>query len=437
RAFLQAARRMEERGNLDGALELYRQALELAQSDPALGSMAREIELTIQEVERQRRAAAVPVRPVVPAAPEVRVVQPVQPLTAKEVWPVAPVRPPFAEEVRPQRKRGWVWVVGLAGLVGLLMLAAAGFGLWVWNAQQQELARQAALATAVASGYATAQALEVAEARTHATATAQALEMAAARTQATATAQAQATATAQARATATAQARATAAARTRATATAQALPTSTPTRTPRPTLVPTPSPVGPAATPPSGSEAARGWLDFERELTWRRGDQPYGQFDRSSEVVHSGNFAGRLQYNFPAVNDNFVVFVARPAIPIPGQPTGLSAWVYGNQSGHFLNVWVLDAAGEVRAYTFGRVYHQDWQMMTAWFDDGRGWPNGHISGPDNGVLDLPANLYALVLDGVPDGQASSGVIYIDEVYVTTQPIPQPTPTPEPPPPPPP
>ena len=36
-----------------------------------------------------------------------------------------------------------------------------------------------------------------------------------------------------------------------------------------------------------------------------------------------------------------------------------------------------------------------------------------------------------MLDGVPDGQASSGVIYIDDIFITTQPIPQPTPTPSP------
>ena len=51
RAFMQAAQRMEDKGNLEGALELYRQALELASADPALYSLRREIELTIQDLE--------------------------------------------------------------------------------------------------------------------------------------------------------------------------------------------------------------------------------------------------------------------------------------------------------------------------------------------------------------------------------------------------
>jgi len=61
RGLMQAARRMEDKGNLEGALELYRQALELAQADPSLRSLAREIELTVQDVEK--RVAAQPSRP--------------------------------------------------------------------------------------------------------------------------------------------------------------------------------------------------------------------------------------------------------------------------------------------------------------------------------------------------------------------------------------
>jgi hypothetical protein len=58
RAFMQAARRMEERGNLEGAIETYRQAQELAVSDSALGSLANEIKLTLRDVEVRRRGMA-------------------------------------------------------------------------------------------------------------------------------------------------------------------------------------------------------------------------------------------------------------------------------------------------------------------------------------------------------------------------------------------
>jgi len=161
-------------------------------------------------------------------------------------------------------------------------------------------------------------------------------------------------------------------------------------------------------------------LDFETGPNWRRGDEPYGEFIRSSEQVLQGQYAGRLSYNFPAVPNNYVVFLAQPALPILGQPIGLIAWVYGNGSGHYLNVWIKDAAGEVRQYTFGKITHNGWAPLTAYFDETLGWPNGHISGPDDGRLSFPVSLVALVLDGVPDNRASTGVIYIDEVTAVSQ-----------------
>ena len=164
RAFLQAARRMEERSNLDGALELYRQALELAQGDPALGSMAREVELTLQEVESKRRAVQPPPAPVGPVA--------AVPISAEAAPPLPEGEGPGVRaEPRPRRRWGWVWAVML------LLLAAAGGDLWAWNAQQQEIARQAALSTAVArDATATAQARATATAQARATATARALK---------------------------------------------------------------------------------------------------------------------------------------------------------------------------------------------------------------------------------------------------------------------
>lgn len=261
------------------------------------------------------------------------------------------------------------------------------------QAQQTGTAIASEQATLTAQTRATQGALD-----RSATATVKALNVAA-----TTTAETQARATAQANTTGTAQAV------TRAQATSQAV-TAVARAQQRPGLV----------------------LDFEQDLAWRRGDQPYGQLDRSSELVRAGSYAGKLRYDFPAVGDNYVVFLARPPIVISGQPTGITAWVYGNGSGHFLNLWAQDAAGEVRSYTFGQIRHQGWQQMTAWFDEQQGWPNGHISGPDNGRLDFPAKFYAFVLDGVPDGQGSSGTIYLDEMLVTTQPIqrvPPPVPAP--------
>jgi sugar lactone lactonase YvrE len=201
RAFMQAARRMEDKGNLENALELYRQALELAQSDPSLRSLAREIELTVQDVEK--RVAAQPSRPQPAISP-----LPLGASFGEDKGPGVRADTPLPSgegeglraegsgvRAEPRRTSPWGWVV--AGLMIFALFVAI-----VANLQQQ----QAAQATATAIVW-----------QEQSTATAQSA-------QATATAQAQATVTARAaQATATAQAQATVTARAaQATATVQA-----------------------------------------------------------------------------------------------------------------------------------------------------------------------------------------------------------------------
>jgi hypothetical protein len=199
-------------------------------------------------------------------------------------------------------------------------------------------------------------------------------------------------------------------------------PTAPPDATSAPAPTPAPAPTSrPQATAAPAKQAAAG-----AAVRWVRGDQPYGTFDLKSEQAHTPPDAYKLAYDFPAVTGNFVVFEARPAMALPGKPSGIIAWVYGDGLGHFLNAWVKDAKGERRSYTFGPIGQPGWQQMTAWFDDARGWPNGHIDGPDNAALDFPVSLNALVLDGVPDGAASRGSVFVDDLSATTEPMPQAT-----------
>ncbi len=119
-------------------------------------------------------------------------------------------------------------------------------------------------------------------------------------------------------------------------------PTSSPTSRPA-TATPT---ITPTQTPTAGPPVIGPFLDFESDLVWRRGDQPYGEFDRSDEETMEGESAGRLDYDFPAVTENFVVFEAQPEFPLPEETTGILAWVNGDGSGHYLNIWLRDAEGE-------------------------------------------------------------------------------------------
>jgi serine/threonine protein kinase len=182
-----------------------------------------------------------------------------------------------------------------------------------------------------------------------------------------------------------------------------------------------PAPRTPTPPPrPTGPNVFYGFEDFG---TWTRGVQPYGTLAPSDEHVHGGNLAAKLAYEFPAVKDNYVVFEPRPPIAIPGRPTDLTIWVYGDGSDHFLNAWVQDAAGEVQAFNFGRVDHREtWQPMALRLDPSAPWPHDHISGPTNDGLTYPLALSALVLDGAPDGGGPfKGQIYFDDLTVGTVP----------------
>lgn len=186
---------------------------------------------------------------------------------------------------------------------------------------------------------------------------------------------------------------------------------------------------GPSATPAPAATTtdAKAMFSFEKPFTWQRGDQPYGEMSFSTEQAHDGSGSAKITYNFPSVENDFVVFRNNSALP--AQATGMAAWVYGDKSGHFLNIWVEDSAGEVRQFSFGRIYHEGWRSMVAWFDVTLPWPQTHISGPEKNALQPPYKFYGLVLDRV--GGSSKGTIYMDQMNVTTQQPPAHATTPQP------
>lgn len=201
-------------------------------------------------------------------------------------------------------------------------------------------------------------------------------------------------------------------------------PSPTPTATPKPATTPTPTAT--AAQAQAGPAPVGVFQDFETPSVWKRGDEPYGEFSRTSAQVHSGSYAGQLSYNFPTPNNDYVVFLHNRLLA--GQPSAISAWVYGDGSGHFLNLWLKDANGQRWSMSFGQIKHTGWQEMTAYLDPGQPWPSGHISGPNNNAIDYPISFEALVLDDGSDSYTGRGAIYIDDLtsrVVVTPPTPAP------------
>lgn len=205
------------------------------------------------------------------------------------------------------------------------------------------------------------------------------------------------------------------------------------------TTAATPSPTAPLLTPtssaanattpvatsapkaPTQSAQANLITGFENFGSWRRGDEPYGTLLQSQAQVAEGVFAAELKYTFPATagNRNYVVFQAASPLRITETPAALQMAVYGDGASHYLNIWVGDAANHTWQFTFGQIRHVGWATLTAPLALDQPWPVGAISGEPVTQLTPPLVVKAIVLDGVPDGADSSGVIYLDALQSST------------------
>ena len=207
------------------------------------------------------------------------------------------------------------------------------------------------------------------------------------------------------------------------TATATEEPTSTVTEeisTPTLTNTPTPEPATPTPTPtrrpstpiPTPTPGYGVLFSFEDWGTWKRGEQPYGELTQTQEQVKFGNYAAKLQYDFAGATDDFVVFVN--LTNVSGQPDQITAHVYGDGSGHFVNAWIQDAKGEVWSIHLGKANHTGWKKLKGDIAPDLPWPSGHVFGPENDKIDYPIRFYGIVLDR-PGSGSTEGEIYFDNI----------------------
>jgi serine/threonine protein kinase len=204
--------------------------------------------------------------------------------------------------------------------------------------------------------------------------------------------------------------------------------TATVTRTPTPSRTPTPTPSTTPTLTATATRAVTGIgpglpLNFENFGSWARGDEPNGEFVRSSEQARSGQYSAKLSYSFPTPGNDYVVFLQTN--DIPGTPNALQVWVYGDGSGHFFNAWIIDAGGQTWQVPFGQLFHTGWRQMTGYILVGQRWPWAHISGPNNEQVDYPIRFRGFVLDDYADAYVGQGVIYIDDLTVATLATPTP------------
>jgi len=320
--------------------------------------------------------------PAPPVAPQVQIDE------ATRVIPGAVPVPP----ARRKRVPVWAWVLG--GLAALALVVVGGIGVWNWKGSPTPTPAESRVAAAVptATKETSTPLASPSPTRTEVTKPTDTPTKTPTRTKS-------ATSTPAGTVIGTPKGTPSPTATPTARVTSKASPTSkTPTHTPQPT------------SPPSSGAL----ITFEQWGTWRRGDQPYGELTQTQAKVRSGSYAAKLRYDFPVTDADYVVFVR--SMSLTGQPNTIGAWVYGDGSGHFLNVWVQDAHNEIWSVHLGQVGSSGWRQMAGTLASNMSWPSGHISGPENGVVDYPIRFYALVLDRTGSG-SRSGQIYVDDISV--------------------
>ena len=192
-------------------------------------------------------------------------------------------------------------------------------------------------------------------------------------------------------------------------------------KTPSVALTPTPTPicggnlyhnVGPA------NRVDKMPIDFEDFGSWMRSENTYGAFLQTDLLQKSGSHAAWLCYFFNTLEDETAVFTQ--IHPIPGQPNTVRLWVYGNRSGHYLGVWLLDKELETWLVPLGPILHEGWEEMEATFAGPDAELIFYISGPSNDRIDFPVSFRGISLNDSPDASITYGGVIIDDITFITK-----------------
>jgi hypothetical protein len=155
-------------------------------------------------------------------------------------------------------------------------------------------------------------------------------------------------------------------------------------------------------------------LGFEDAAGWGAPyplDKP--RLDITTAQVHSGQAAGRITYRFDAGGNDYIAFPRTGATPLPADTTRIGLWVYGDGSGHIVDLRLADEQGETLQYRLGFIGPPGWQFLSTPIT-GEVEPGNRITA-GNGRLDGALRVHELVIDDYPNGSGGSGVIYVDEL----------------------
>lgn len=142
-------------------------------------------------------------------------------------------------------------------------------------------------------------------------------------------------------------------------------------------------------------------------------NQGGGSATLTSTSARHGGTAG-LQLNYWMTGAATAVNILG-AIPLPGTPSAVSVWVYGDTSGTPVYLQFTDASGESYSGTAGRAAVRRWTRMTL-YTDGSNLNWTHSGGDNNGVINYPITFRSITTLKGSLGQLT-GTLYLDDLSV--------------------
>jgi large repetitive protein len=146
---------------------------------------------------------------------------------------------------------------------------------------------------------------------------------------------------------------------------------------------------------------------------WQVASGP-GTFTSVASPKSQGTAAMKIDYDFNG-GTQLVLAPKRTtsAVELPGLPRRVSIDVNGDTSWNVVYLQLRDATGEIFHYRLGNVSFSGWQTMSV--EPGHVAPTTTLSGNADGVLDLPIQLFRVILDRNPGGLKTVSSIVVDNV----------------------
>lgn len=149
----------------------------------------------------------------------------------------------------------------------------------------------------------------------------------------------------------------------------------------------------------------------------------------SSRLAGAGALA--VDYNYSSAGaTGSLISLNRP---VPGKPTALSLWVYGDSSNHSVFLKFKDSTGESFESKIGSVGTAKWKRMVYYLDGGNP-TQSHSGGNNDGVVDYPIVVTAIsvykstsgvtagrfILDDLSahEGGATRGTVFLGDSKIT-------------------